>query len=128
MSSKEGISNTFADLPWGLIFVLGLLGLVRPLLSILGISEGQPVIPVAVTILLSAMWIGVVVWQRVPHAFLTLVAVGAMYAILAMVLNVTIQGGFSRLPVQGIVGILVTNLIWGAILGLIATAILNRWD
>jgi hypothetical protein len=129
MTSKQ-TPDTQADteeillaLPWSLIVVLGAIALVRPILSILGISTGLPWVSILATLGIMAIWIGVIVLRRVPHPFVTLVFVGGMYAVLAMVLNVAIQGNFSKLPAIGIVGILVTNLIWGAISGLIAVGI-----
>lgn len=127
MSSEGGVFDAIAELPWGLIFVLGTLGLVRPALSILGFSEGLPAVPVAITILLSAIWISVVVIRRAPHPIATLMAVGVSNAVLALALNVALAGGFSRLP-RGILSILLTNLIWGTILGLLAFGIIYLID
>lgn len=121
--TQADTKEILSELPWTLIVVLGAIALIRPLLSIFGISRGVAWISILATLVIMAIWIGVVVLRRVPHPFVTLVAVGGMYAVLAMALNVAIQGNFSKLPVVGIVGILVTNLIWGAISGLIAVGI-----
>lgn len=112
-----------SDLHWPLIFVLGAVALVRPTLSILGYSDGRPWLSILATVLIMVVWIGAVLIRRVQQPIITLVAVGGMYAVLAMILNVAIQGDFSRLPLFGIVGILVTNLVWGGISGLIASGI-----
>lgn len=112
-----------SDLDWPLIFILGAVALVRPTLSILGYSDGRPWLSILATVLIMVVWIGAVLIRRVQQPIITLVAVGGMYAVLAMVLNVGIQRNFSRLPLIGIVGILATNLVWGGISGLIASGI-----
>lgn len=117
--------NILVELPWKLIVPLGALGLVRTIPGIIG-SEDPLWVSILVILLLpvvTAIWVGVVVRQGVPHPFATLVCTGAMYAVWAMFLNVAIQGNFSKLPLVGIVAILVVNLIWGAIAGLIAVGI-----
>ena len=68
------------SLRWGLIFALAILGLVRPLLSILGAygSLEGPWGPILVTILIAALWVGVVVIGRVPKPVLTLAVAGGV--------------------------------------------------
>ena len=85
-----------ASLRWGVIFTLATLGLVRPLLSIAGAYEflGGAVGRVAVTILIAAVWVGVVVIGRVPNPLLTLVAVGGMYGVFAILLQQIIWNFF----------------------------------
>lgn len=100
-----------SDLHWPLIFVLGAVALIRPTLSILRYSDGRPWLSILATILVMAVWIGAVLLLRVQNPIITLVAVGGTYAVLAMILNVAIQGNFSRLPSIGIVGILATHSI-----------------
>ena len=121
--ARNGTGTALPDLHWPLILALGAGALIRPTLSILGYSDGRPWMSILATILIMAVWIGAVSIQRVRKPIITLVAVGGMYAVLAMILNVAIQGNLSKLPVIGIVGILVTNLIWGGIAGLIAEGI-----
>jgi hypothetical protein len=78
-----------AALTWGLIFVLGALGLVRPLLSILGAYENLEGLwgPILVTIFIAAIWVGVVVGPGAPNPLATLVLVGASYGLFAIVLQ-----------------------------------------
>jgi hypothetical protein len=117
--------HLLSELPWKLIVPLGAVGLVRTIPGIIG-SEDPLWVSILVIILLptvTAIWVGTVVLWRVPHPFVTLVCTGGMYAIWAMVLNVAIQGNFSKLPLVGISAILIVNLIWGAIAGLIAVGI-----
>jgi hypothetical protein len=118
---------------WGLIFALAVSGLVRPLLSILGVygsSEGSWG-PILVTIFIAAIWVGVVVIGRVPNPLVTLTVVGGVYGVLAILLQQTMwhlflegppEGAPSSVPiiVIGWVSIIATNMVWGAILGVVA--------
>ena len=127
------------NLRWDLIVLLDTLGLVRPLLSITGVYhslEGSPWAPVLVTLVIAAVWLGVVVTARVPKPFATLAAVGGLYGVLAILLQQIIWNLFlggapedapSSAPVLVIswVSILVTNTIWGAFLGVLATGLLR---
>ncbi len=76
-------------------------------------------------------WVGVVVATRVPSPLATLVFVGGLYGVFAILLQQTIwnvffgsapEGAPSSAPVlvMSWVGILVANTIWGAFLGLLA--------
>ena len=122
-----------ADLRWALILVLAVVGLVRPLLSILGAygSIERPWGPVLVTILIAAIWVGIVAVGHVPSPILTLAAVGAAYGVLAIVLQQIMWSLFLNGPPEGAptsaptlmiswVAIVVTNTIWGTLLGLLA--------
>jgi hypothetical protein len=65
---------------WALIFALAVLGLVRPLLSILGAygSLERPWGPILVTIFIAAIWVCVVAVGRVPKPVLTLALAGGL--------------------------------------------------
>lgn len=130
-TTHDDTEHLLSELPWKLIVPLGALGLVRTIPGIIG-SEDPLWVSILVILLLptvTAIWIGVAIFRRVPHPFVTLVCTGGMYGVWAIILNVAIQGNFSKLshgPVGvlgGIVAILVINLIWGAIAGLIAVGI-----
>jgi hypothetical protein len=120
-------------LPWGLILALGLSGLVRPVLSILGVydalgSAGRPWGPLTVTGVVSVAWIVVVVARRVSRPLLTLTLAGVTYAVLALLLNLSLQPfleSAEAIPPAGVVAMVVTNGLQGAVLGLIATALLR---
>ena len=125
-----------ASVRWALILTLAAFGLVRPLLSILGAygSIERPWGPVLVTILISAIWVGVVAAGRVPSPVLTLAAVGAVYGVLAIVLQQIMwtilldgppEGAPSSAPILMIswIAIVVTNTIWGTLLGLLAAGV-----
>lgn len=121
---------------WNLVLLLAALGLVRPLLSIFGAYDdalgGRPWGPVAVTIALAILWVGVVVATRAPNPLLTLVLAGALYGILAILLqqigwNILLGGAPEGTPssapvlVMSWLSVVATNTIWGAFLGLVAT-------
>ncbi len=127
--------NRHTEPRWELILILAAVGLVRPLLSIAGAYDaigGGPLAPVAVTIATAAIWVGAVVTTRAPNPLLTLTLAGGLYGVFAILLQQVIwniflggapEGAPSATPVLVVswVGILVTNTIWGAFLGAIAT-------
>ena len=125
-----------AALRWGLIFVLAALGLVRPLLSILGAYENLDGLwgPILVTIFIAAIWVGVVVGPGAPNPLATLVLVGVSYGLFAIVLQQLTWNLFLEAPpksapsstpilVASWLAFIVTNTIWGAVLGLFAAGV-----
>ncbi len=128
-------TNRRKGLRWGLIFLLAALGLVRPLLSSTGFYDalgGDPWTPILITILIAVVWVGVVVTARAPNPLVTLVLVGGLYGVFAILLQQVIWNlGLGGVPedapssvpvvVMSWASILVTNAIWGAFLGLLAT-------
>jgi hypothetical protein len=128
--------NLLANLRWGLIAFLGAVALVRPLLSIAGAYDflGGATGRVVVTVLIAAIWIGVVLIWRVPNPLLTLAAVGAAYGVFAIFLqqimwNVVLGEVPAEAPdtapilVISWVAVLVVNTVYGAFLGLVATVV-----
>ena len=128
--------NKLANLRWGLIAFLGAVALVRPLLSIAGTYDylGGATGRVVVTILIAAVWIGAVVSLRDPRPLLTLAAAGAVYGLFTIFLqqvmwNLVLGEVPAEAPdstpilVVSWVAILVTNTIYGAVLGLVATGL-----
>ncbi len=126
--------NQLANLRWTLIAFLGAVALVRPLLSIAGAYDflGGATGRVVVTVLIAAIWIGVVLIWRVPNPLLTLAAAGAAYGVFTIVLQQTIWNlVFGEVPAEAPdtapilviswVAILVINTVYGAFLGLVAT-------
>jgi hypothetical protein len=120
-------------LNWKLIIVLAVFALVRPVMSMLGISEaiGKPVASIGATIIISFVWIIAVVRARESQPVLTLMLVGIGYAVLAII----ISGIFSPIllgQLQGpltnmfaFVSVFVTNAIWGLIAGVIASVLVK---
>ena len=128
--------NRLAKLRWGMIAALGAIAVVRPLLSIAGAYDflGGATGRVVVTVLIAAVWIGAVVILRVPNPLLTLAAAGAAYGVFTIVLQQTMWNlVLGEVPAEAPdptpilviswVAILVTNTIYGAFLGLVATVV-----
>jgi len=124
------------NLRFGLIAILGAIGLARPLLSIAGAYEllGGATGRIVVTVLIAAVWVGVVTILRVPNPLLTLAAAGVAYGVFTILLqqvmwNLVLGEVPPEAPdstpilVVSWVAILVTNTIWGAFLGLVATVL-----
>src|SRR5918997_1222337 len=126
--------NRQTNLRWNLIVLLAVLDLLRPLLSITGVYDspgGSFWAPVLVTTMVSAVWVGVV---GVTPSSSALALAGALYGVFAIVLQQIIwslvlggapEGAPSSAPVLVMSwgSILVTNTVWGAFLGLLATGV-----
>src|SRR5688572_25665092 len=113
---------------WPLIVLLALTGLVRPVLSIAGVYDdlgalGRPWAPLAVTVLLAAGWVAVVVLGRVRAPVLTLTLAGLGYGLAAIALNLALQPFLASaewIPPAGYVAIPLWNAALGAGLGVLA--------
>jgi hypothetical protein len=123
--SVEGMNLRLAAL-------LGLLGLARPVLSIVGAYDSgplaKPVGPLLLTALISIVWIAAAVLRRVPRPVHTLAAAGVFYALFAILLNWSLQPfleSAEAIPLPGYLAMPVFNALQGAVLGLIAWAILR---
>ena len=126
-------NNKYLTLNWKLIATLSAIALVRPLMSMTGISDaiGQPIASISATLIISAIWILTVFMKQESQPIRTLLFVGMGYGIFAII----ISGVFSPIltgHLQGpltnpfaIVSVLITNAIWGLIAGVIATALLK---
>lgn len=126
-------SSTHKNLNWGFIAVLSVIALIRPFMSILGISGaiGKPVASITATIIISIVWIIAVYIKQDSQPILTLIFVGIGYGILAIIIS-GILSPILTSHLQGpltnpfaIVSVLVTNAIWGLITGLIASVLLK---
>ena len=120
-------------LNWGLIATLSFIALIRPVMSMLGISEaiGKPVASITATIIISLVWIIAVVFRQEPQPIRTLIFVGIGYGILAIVISgilSPILTGHLQGPLTNpfaLIGVLMTNAIWGVITGVIAHGVLK---
>lgn len=123
--------STFGQLHWLTIAVLAVVGLIQPALGMLGVytTLGRPWTPLAVAALIAVCWVATVVVRRVPRPLLTLVIIGGCYGVLAVALSRAVWGfaglGQVSMPVGNMVSIVLSNVIWGALLGLIALGILR---
>jgi hypothetical protein len=115
-------------LQWPLVVGLGVIALVRPLMSILGLMDrlGRPEAPLLVTLAISIVWIAVVGLSRIRQPVLTLVFAGIVYGVLSIILSgilSPILTGELQGPLAtpfAVLPLLVVNAIWGAITGAIA--------
>ena len=127
--------NKLQQLHWPLIVGMGAFALIRPFLNIIGVMDllGRPFGPVAVTVLISVAWLAIVVLARVREPIWTLTFTGIVYGVFAFalgtILSPILTGELSG-PIANpfilpfaVTGILVTNALWGFVVGLAAWAI-----
>jgi hypothetical protein len=120
--------NKLKQLHWPLIIGLGALALIRPVMNITGLMEGlgRPFGPILMTVLISLAWLAIVVLVGVREPLLTLVFTGITYGVFALLLSAILSPmltGQLTGPIThpvAIVAVLITNAIWGALVGLCA--------
>jgi hypothetical protein len=107
--------------------LLGLIALVRPVLSIVGAFDSGPLAkpagPLLTTALIAIVWVAVAVLRRVPRPVPTLTAAGVAYALFAILLNWSLQpflASAETIPLPGYPAMIVFNALQGAVLGAIA--------
>jgi hypothetical protein len=121
-------------LPWKLVFILALIQLTRPILSTAGLFDNfRPQGPIIATALIALIWVGVVVIGNVGEPVKVLAMAGATYAVLGVAMAVFLQTFFTWSPEEtasvplllsaGLIGGIVVNIIWGALLGVVALGI-----
>jgi hypothetical protein len=124
------------QLPWKLIFILALIQLTRPILSTAGFFDNvRPQGPVIATALIALIWVGATVIGNVREPVKVLAMAGATYAVIGIAMAVFLQTFFTwsaeetasipLLLTAGLIGGIVINVIWGALLGFVALGI-NR--
>ncbi len=125
VSSVERVNLRLAAL-------LGLAGLARPVLSIVGAYDSgplaKPVGPLLLTALISIVWVAVAVLRRLPRPVHTLAAAGVFYALFAILLNWSLRPfleSAETIPLPGYLAMPVFNALQGAVLGLVARAVLR---
>jgi hypothetical protein len=117
-----------------LILILALVQLTRPILSTAGVFDGfRPQGPIIVTALIAFVWVAVAVIGDVREPVKVLAMAGATYAVIGVAMAVLLQTFFTWSPEEtasipllltaGLVGSIVVNVIWGALLGLVANGI-----
>ncbi|WP_246132008.1 hypothetical protein [Paenibacillus hemerocallicola] len=127
-SQKQDIARQ-----WPLIAGLGALALIRPIMSMLGLSEqiGQPTASITATIIISLVWIAIVVVLRVKQPVVTLLLAGVAYGVFAIVLSAIaspILSGQLQGPLTNpfaIVSVLLTNAVWGFLAGITASVVMR---
>lgn len=120
-------TKTNPDLQWGLIAALAAVGLIRPLMGVLGVYQAFPGLGtlLLVNLFVAALWVRVVVARRLPNPVATLTLVGGLHAIFVILLQQILSSfaSWHPLPSVAYLSILLTNLFWGAVLGLVAAAL-----
>ncbi len=130
-------------LPFLAVVALALLAAPRVVLHDLGIIQEGTFVNSLFVFVPPLVWIGVVLWRRVPNPFLTLLVVGALYGVLLLLGHQilwntawegnppTLGGNLSDLApgvqegiMRGFAGLssLVTGVLVGAVSGLVAWA------
>jgi hypothetical protein len=132
--------NRIQQLHWPLIVGMGALAAIHPFLNITGMMDvsGRPFGPVMTNVLISAIWLAIVVLSRVREPLLTLTVTGLVYGLFAFLLGTMLApiltGRLSGLIANPLIlpftvtGILVTNTLWGFIVGLVALAIQQAYQ
>lgn len=130
------MKRRLAELPWLLIVALGVFALIRPLFNITGLMDelGKPVTPILLTIGISVVWLVTVVLRRAREPVLTLVCVGLVYGVAAVVLSAILspillgrlEGPLTTPGGIGVLTTLLVNAAWGGAIGLLAAGIASR--
>lgn len=119
---------------WLLIPGLAALALIRPIMSMVGLSRaiGQPYASIAVTLLISLVWLAVAVRARFSRPIVTLTLTGLVYGIFAVLISAVLSPVLTG-QLQGpatnpfaFVSVLLTNAFWGLAVGVIARAVMPR--
>jgi hypothetical protein len=121
-------------LPWKLTLILALVQLTRPILSTAGFFDGfRPQGPIVATALIAIVWVGAAVIGDVREPVKVLAMAGAAYAVIGVAMAVFLQTFFTwsaeetasipLLLTAGLMGGMVVNVIWGALLGFVAIGI-----
>jgi hypothetical protein len=122
------------QLPWKVIFVLALVQLARPISSTAGFFDNfRPQGPIIATALIALIWVGVAVKWKVREPVKVLAMAGATYAVIGVAMAVLLQTFFTWSPEEtasipllltaGLVGGIVVNAMWGALLGIMAIGV-----
>src|ERR687894_1969160 len=131
---SEPMKEQLRQLPWKLIFILALIQLTRPILSTAGFFDNfRPQGPIIATALIALIWVGVAVIGNVREPVKVLAMAGATYAVIGVAMAVFLQTFFTWSPEEtvsipllltaGLIGGIVVNVIWGTLLGFVATGI-----
>ena len=131
---SEPMKEQLRQLPWKLIFILALIQLTRPIMSTAGLFDNfRPQGPIIATALIALIWVSVAVIGKVREPVKVLAMAGATYAVIGVAMAVFLQAFFAWSPEEtasipllltaGLIGGMVVNVIWGALLGFVAIGI-----
>ena len=118
-------TTTTRTIHWPLAIGLGAFAMIRPLFSIVGLTDvfGQPGTVLTLTTVITAVWVLAVGLSRVHRPVATLVAAGIVYAVLAVIVSAILSpilSGELKGPLAtpfGIIPLLITNALWGLVAG-----------
>lgn len=121
------------QLHWPLILGMGALALIRPVLNITGAMDGlgRPFGPLLMTLCISGAWLALVVFANIREPLLTLICTGIIYGVFAILLSAILSPiltGTLAGPITNpfaTASVLITNAIWGALVGLLALGLLK---
>jgi hypothetical protein len=96
-------------------------------------DDFRPQGPIIATALIALIWVGVAVVGNVREPVKVLAMAGAIYAVIGVAMAVFLQAFFTWSPEEtasiplllsaGLIGGIVVNVIWGALLGFVALGI-----
>lgn len=118
---------------WKIVIALSIFALIRPLMSIIGVTEfiGQPYASLTLTLLISIVWIVIILYKDIETPIYHLVMAGILYALFAIILSAVLSPillGQLMGPIThpfAIVSVFMTNIIWGGITGIITWGIMK---
>lgn len=135
---RDDVKQAFKAIPWKVVIVLALLLLLRPVLSILGLSDRLGSwAPSAVTVIVDIIWLVTAIKLQLKQPILTLAMAGLLYGVLSTLLAISIQvaaqGGVEMASfVVLAVGVLAANVfingVWGALLGFLAKLVMRMQE
>lgn len=132
MSVTHTRGSALRAMPWALIITLGIVALIRPVLSILDVYDSgpleKPVGPLLFTALIAVVWLSAAVLLRVAEPVKVLALAGVAYGVFALALNLILHlfmDSAETPPVPGMFGILIFNALEGVVLGAIALGIMR---
>lgn len=126
--------DSLKRLHWPLIFGLGALALLWPVVNLTGLMDllGRPFGPLLLIVLISLVWLGAILLSKLRKPLLTLTVTGAIYGLFALLIGALLSpilNGQASGPMGhpiAIVMVLLSNSLWGALVGLCAQLIQAR--
>lgn len=118
---------------WKIAIALSIFALIRPVMSIIGVTEfiGQPYASLTLTLLISIVWIVTIIYKDIETPIYHLVVTGILYALFAIVLSAVLSPillGQLMGPLThsfAIFSVFMTNIVWGGITGIITWGIMK---
>lgn len=118
---------------WKVVIPLSIFALIRPLMSMIGMTEvlGQPYMSLTLTLIISIVWIAAMIYKDIGTPIQHLTAAGILYTLFVIILSGILSpvlldelAGPLIYPFA-IVSVFMTNVIWGSITGVISWGIMR---